>query len=565
MLNFKESGGLFSFASQNVGSLISGTADSFDQANKNRFVAGNKFFNYQQFGALRDGGSVRLFSSSYIGLVAATFASSFIYAILRYCLRPTLMDFLEVQRSESTAVTECLLSLPTSFALFAGLCSDMRPIAGYHRKSYMVVGCVLSFIMCLGLAVLSATVEPSEQSGSDLTQYISYYMVLVMGGTFGTMVTSVAVQARVIELSQREPLTMRGSLQIDYLIFRTTVEALAMWLTYSLTTYKDETGNYHLKVEPFLAYAGLAVVALLPIPFMVRNCSERSELELAADEALMASIVTSTNVPPELIAQSRASGLDGVRAFFRMCQQRAVWQIVLFLSILLAFTRFYFGAANSGLSSLASLDKNVSLRSSAIAYFAVLGVMILWKLFWPNSSWRICVVASIAISIGLKMTRAFLILYVPSLRGQTLYDLVGCLLGVTDGLITIFSLIPATEIAENGSEGATIGLLIAARSILAVAVRTLCSQWLNSAVTYTESDGVDRLCMLLLVSYAIQALSLLSVLLLPRQKLDAQQMRVYGGYNRTASVVLLVVFAVLFTFSTGMNLKAMISMTQGYN
>ncbi|KAF1331421.1 Transmembrane protein, partial [Globisporangium splendens] len=529
------------------------SGDDYDASN-NRFVAGNKFFNYQQFGALRDGGGVKLFSRDYCGILFATAGSSFIYAILRYCMRPTLMNFLELHIKESSAVTECLLSIPTCLSLFMGLISDIYPIGGYRRKSYMIVGMMLSFCSNMGLAILTATIDPHNASVDTRTSYIAYYMALIMGATFGTMFSKIATDSRVIELSQREPLTTRGALQIDYLIFRSTIECIASWVTALLVTYDKTQGQYTFhQFEPFYGYAALAFVSLIPVPFVLRNCTEATVFQAEAD-------AMSTMASQGVFGSPKISAMDRVRAFVRMCQQRAVWQIVLFLTIVLAATRFYFTNANRSLKKLAALDAEASLRSDALKYFAVIGIMVWWKVSWSNSSWRRCMFLAVFALVFLETVRALLMIYVPSIRGQVLYDVMGCFTGLFDGLINIFSFIPATEIAENGAEGATIGLFLAFRSILAVSMRTISENIMTTKVT---SDDEGKLTLLLMITYAVHALAFLGVLLLPRQKLDAQQLRVYGGYSKMACGVLIVIFLLSFSYAMTQNLSAMISMANG--
>ncbi|ETL26816.1 hypothetical protein L916_19569 [Phytophthora nicotianae] len=523
----------------------------------NRFVAGNKFFNYQQFGALREGGGVSLFSASYYGLLFATAQSSIIYAVLRYCMRPTLMHSLMLQRSESSVVIECLLSIPTTLSFFLGLLSDVVPIGGYRRKSYMITGTLLSFLMCMGLMILSATVDVDDSTEDELSNYIIYYMVLIMGATFGTMLSKIATDARVIELSQREPLTTRGTLQINYLLFRTGIEWIGLWLTAILVRF-DEDGkhNYALRIDPFWVYALLALLSLMPVPFVLRNCSERT---VNAEAGLMNEIVAEEgSVAMITTAPSTASARIG--AFFRMCQQRAVWQLVLFLCILLATTRFYFGSANAVFIGMAGLNPNTTLITNALKYVTTMASMIMWKVFWSNSSWRRCVCLGIAVMVIPETFRAIVMIYVPSVRTQAFYDTINCIMGFTDGIITIFSLIPATEIAENGSEGATQGMLLSFRSTIAIAMRTLSSDWMADVAPVSLDDGTGRLLLLLLIAYAVHAMSLLSVLLLPRQKLDAQQLRVYGGYSKFACIAIWIIFIVFFVYAMVVNLKAMADM-----
>lgn len=529
----------------------------------NRFVAGDKFFNYEQFGALRDGGEVRLFSKSYFGLLVATLLSAFVYAMLRYCIRPALMNFLELNRKETRSVMECLLSLPTSFSFFVGLLSDVAPIYGYRRKSYIILGSFLSFATLMGMTILSGTVDPTRLSEDEKGNMLVYYMVLIMGTTMGTLFVKIATDARIVELSQREPLTTRGKIQINYLIFRTLIECIAVWLATLIVEYDAAKGNLHLRLSPFWIFAGLAFLCMITIPFVMLNCFEMTVQQLRTDQlaSLAAAGLPASNL--------QSGALNQVRSFVRMCEQRAVWQLVLFLSLLLATTRFFFGAANRALSILADLDSDTSLRSTAIRFMVTIVLMFCWKLSWSNSSWRRCVSSGIFLLVLFEVTRALLILYVPETRNQVTYDAFGCLMGISSGIFTIFSFIPATEIAELGAEGATVGLLASFRSILAIAVRTLSDQAFANvaAVKILNEDyrNIGVICALLMISYGVHALGFFSVLLLPRQKLDAQQLRVYGGYSRMACGLLVLTFLSFFTFAFTLNVRAIIDMANGTN
>lgn len=527
----------------------------------NRFVAGSKFFNYQQFGALRKGGGVSLFSASYYGLLFATAQSSFIYAVLRYCLRPTLLHSLQIQRSESTVVIECLMSIPTTLSFFLGLLSDVMPIGGYRRKSYMIIGTMLSFVMCMGLMVLSTIVDVNDPREDVLGNYMIYYMVLIIGATFGTMLSKIATDARVIELSQREPLTKRGTFQINYLLFRTGIEWIGLWVTAILVRFDDVVKqDYALRIDPFWAYAMLALLSLIPVPFVVCNCSERR----VKDEPGLLHDITAEEggdaiTTPPVIAGAR------IKAFFRMCQQRAVWQLVLFQCVLLATTRFSFGPANTVFISMANLDPNTSLVTNALKHVTTMASMLLWKLLWVNWSWRHCVCLGIGVLILPETFRFLMMIYVPSLRTQAFFDTLGGILGFSEGIFTIFSLIPATEIAENGSEGATQGMLLSFRSTIAIAMRTLSKDWLADVTPVALEDGTNRLLLLLLIASTVHAMSLFSVLLLPRQKLDAQQLRVYGGYSNVACIAIWVIFIVFFAYAMVVNISTIAVVAEQIN
>ncbi|GLE03170.1 hypothetical protein PINS_up012049 [Pythium insidiosum] len=527
-----------------------------------RFVAGDKFFNYQQYGALRSGGEVSLFSKNHCGLLVAAAHSAMVYALIRYCLRPTLMDSLQLKRVENSAVIECLISLPTSFSLFVGLFSDVFPIRGFHRKSYIILGCIVTFIMLGGLTALALTVNPTTTDQEGIGDKLIYYMLLIMGAMLGTLISKIATDARVIELSQREPLTSRGHLQINYLIFRAVCECLSGALTAYSVQYNPIQKMFHLKVNMAWAFLALAVFSLVPIPFVVFNCVEQSTTQ---NEGEMIASLAASGISVHQQSSLSSAGAR-TRAFLRMCQQRAVWQIVLFLSLVLATTRFFFGSANAALSALARLDRNKSLVTSAIRFVVNIVVMVGWKIWWSNSDWRRTMLCGLVVLVVAEVFRALMMLYVPSTRSQLFFDAMLCVMSVSDGVISIFSFIPATEIAEFGSEGATIGLLQSFRSCLAVAMRTLSEKGMSQVATVRLTAGStdqSTLCLLLMISYGVHALSFFSVGLLPRQKLDAQQLRVYGGYSKIASAVLMAIFLVFFSFSTIVNLAAMVDMTKG--
>ncbi|KAF1789413.1 hypothetical protein GQ600_24110 [Phytophthora cactorum] len=467
----------------------------------NRFVAGNKFFNYQQFGALREGGGVSLFSASYYGLLDPRAPSS----------------------SNAAEYPHDAQLLPRSL-------SDVVPIGGYRRKSYMITGTLLSFLMCMGLMILSATVDVDDSTEHELSNYIIYYMVLIMGATFGTMLA-------------RSPRTPASSnYQLPALPYG--IEWIGLWLTAILVRFDDDgKHNYALRIDPFWVYAMLALLSLVPVPFVLRNCSERT----AQSEAGLMNEIVAEEGSVAMITTAPVTASARIGAFFRMCQQRAVWQLVLFLCILLATTRFYFGSANAVFTRMAGLNPT---RRSSPTHSSFLDQLILATMCLSGDRCH-----------GHPETfRAFMMIYVPSVRTQAFYDTLGCITGFTDGIITIFSLIPATEIAENGSEGATQGMLLSFRSTIAIAMRTLSSDWMTDVAPVSLDDGTGRLLSLLLIAYAVHAMSLLSVLLLPRQKLDAQQMRVYGGYSKLACIAIWIIFIVFFVYAMVVNLKAMADM-----
>ncbi|KAF1779505.1 Concanavalin A-like lectin/glucanase domain [Phytophthora cactorum] len=146
-------------------------------ATPNRFVAGPSFYNYDMYGGLRPGGLVRFFSSEFVGLVAATFTSAFVYIGARYGLLLMVSSKLQLSEDQTEAMDR-LVEVPAAMAFFVGLYADAVPLWGSRRKSYMVLGMAFS-LLCLALIGLGCLF--AEDLDSAMGSSFRYIMMLLMG------------------------------------------------------------------------------------------------------------------------------------------------------------------------------------------------------------------------------------------------------------------------------------------------------------------------------------------------------------------------------------------------
>lgn len=516
----------------------------------NRFVAGAKFFNYKQLGALREGGEVSLFSKDHHGLLAAAFAFSSVYAMLRYCVRPALPSTLGIHLIESPFGPFCLVSLPTSLSFFFGLLSDCVPIATYRRKSYMIIGFVIAAFALFGLTILSAAVYAKKLSSKKTGPHFMYvFMTLIPVCIAGIVLLKVASEARIIELSQREPLRTRGSILINFLIFRTLVECFCTWITAAVLEYDAITKALSTRIHSTWIYGTLCIICLAGIPIIIYRTEE---------DAVHGNNYDRRYSEPDF---SNIRG-QNIKRFFRMCHQRALWQVALFLAFAMATTSFKFGNAEYVLRTLVEYKRSAEMYVIGGRAMMKLAVMLAWKNWWMNNSWRWFVLYGFLFAASVDLIRSLLVIYVGAVREEMFYYSVQILTGIPDAILCILAPVAAVELAESGLEGATSGLFQSFRSIFSITTRALCQRMDNgvSVLRSVSAHTIPKLALLLCTAALINGISTVAIPLLPQQRLDAQQLRAFGGYTRSAPVVLYFTFFATFFLVLGLSIEAITHM-----
>jgi hypothetical protein len=529
---------------------------NFPSIQNNRYVAGDFFFNYEEYGALREGGPVRFFSRDFLGIFASTMSTAIIYATLRFCIRPALAEYLGFDKMKNTFVLDSFVTLPTSMSFFIGLLSDTTPIFSFRRKSYMVVGSLISFLALFSLTVLSLAVKVDGKSISSRQNLCLVYVLLMGTATFGTLISKVATDARVVELSQRETLVERGSIMLTYLITRSGVECICGWITSFLLKYDAKHRYFALVVSPYWILFALAIISVLPIPAIAWNLSEQCVWGKSIEEEKEEEEEEEKENEESRV---RVNSLgQHIKEFLHMCEQRAVYGYVVFICALSITTRFRFGPETSAIKKFANVIPQNAVYVDAMKMLMNVVGMYLWKSFFLNTKWRYFMAGTIFFMLLMDTLRSFLMLYVSSMRSETFFNLFQCGISIAEGMFLAFAYVPVSEITEPGSEGAMSGLIMSFRSIIGICLRTFTAQRSSSKI-FTK----EQIFGLLIALFFIQCLGFLCVLLLPKQKLDAQQLRAYGGYSKIASGGIVISFILLFGFATCVNVLAFLPATAG--
>ncbi|CCI40839.1 unnamed protein product [Albugo candida] len=518
----------------------------------NRFVAGAKFFNYEHLGALREGGEVSLFSKDQHGILAAMFASNLAYGMLGYCLRPALPRSLGFHFDEPPFGPFFLTILPLSLCFFFGMLSDSVPIANYRRKPYMIIGIVIAALALISLAALSTTVNAKTLSSKYTASHLLYlFMSLMVVCVAGIVLVKVSTEARIIELSQREPLRIRGTILINYLLLRTLVECICTWISAALLRYNALTNDFATRIHSGWIYGILCIICLAVIPIIVYRTGEDAVNGTDCDNRL--SNADSINIRGQKL-----------KRFFRMCHQRAVWQLALFLTFAIITARFKFSNASSVIAHL------VNPKITAMIYIAggraamSFMVMLAWKIWWMNSSWRRFVLCGFLLAVLLDLIQSLLVLHVRAMRNEIFFYCVQTLSGITEAIHYIYTLVPAVELAELGLEGATSGLFSSFCCIISTTMCAICRK-MNSDVSTLVSVSprtVLKVTLLMCILALVNGLSAATVLLLPHQRLDAQQIRAFGGYTRSAPTVLFLIYFGMLFVALGLGINFIVELVR---
>lgn len=517
--------------------------------------SGPNFFNHTLYGSLRSGQAVELYSKEYSGLAFSAAAAGFMVPFLERAFQPLLSVYLSLDKAQTDATFRFLM-LPGIISFFIGVLSDFFPLWSLHRKAYIVLGWVIAYFMLMALVVIAMFDYQQDMNAAQDPSGFSFrkfqggavYVLLMMGTSLGVTIASVASFAFLVELSQREPIHERGTLVLTYVITRevftlvASVSASQAMKTDDGTENNNNQGPISMKVLLLI----MAVIALIPIPAVLFRLEEdRRQLKVDSVDRLSLT-----------------------QQIWRILQQEAVWRIILFICLTFFLGSFEFEFANNAVKQWAGIDANMD-RVGDIPYqmMIILG-LVAYRYTLLNYSWVRVSIVGLLINVTVHAVSSIPVIYGQA-RSKWYYLLFQSLAGLLTGATIIVTTLPLVEITENCIEGATTGLVASYHVLINVVLLTI-TDWMSTSdfVTndYTSveiakdaSSTRNRVIEFQLLNYGINLLALFPILyLLPRQKLDAQQMRTYGGFSKPAGIAIALLFVVLSIFAGTINILALL-------
>jgi hypothetical protein len=599
-------------AQSSVAAVMADSARSFGfqreslDALPQRFVAGKQFFNYHAFGSLREGlAPVSLFSKAHFGLAVTAVMAGLCFTFLRYGYRPLLVAYLSRHHPSQYIAAKGLLEWPGAFSVFIGLFLDCLPLRGSRRKAYIMLGWFVSVVAFAGIAITNlfgaSTIvvydDDTElayvQQDKKQDRWVSgvLYVGLSFIGCFAVQVAWVAASALIIEYAQREPLYKRGHiaslfLSLYYgaaLVVQGVITQLLFPTENDSSSSSDTSTKTALQSVISLSGAGLilAIGAAVALPFAYYMLDEDDS---SSRSAKFESNSGEQVPPPPLLTRSlspkgslRSSSIappvaastllaQGVTQLWRFCQQKVVYRILLFLFAYVMLVGIYNQNVRDALARWSGISAADALMVEVVrSGFTLVGILHA-KQWMLNMGWKVVGSLGVVLFVAIFLTETLPIV-LNAVRTKWFYMLTVGVLEWPKCWLKLYSMITPTEIATVGAEGATIGMVLSFYVISIAAARTA-SQGISLitgiSVTMAEVDAdshATRMAVLTngLVVYAVNLCGLVSMLWLPHSKLDAQQLRAFGGYSRGWGAAVVSLFLVLLFFVLVVNVAKMVS------
>lgn len=491
------------------------------------------FFSLQTYGALRKGGPAALFSSHYGGYALSAALSGYFYVALSLVVMRFPPQSLGLAPATFAGLRD-LLSLQWSVVLLLGLLSDSYAPFGLRRNAYVIGGWALVATCCCALFALLQFGDALSASARSTGVVVS-----VTGAMLFLVVLTNATDIRIVELSQQEELLTRGQLVGTYQIVRIAAQVAAHSLVkLGLAVDASKPYDVQLHVGPLgarLLALHLAVLALVPIPFLVHHAFE-----------------------PRVRAQQQF--VETCRQFLRSAQQKAIWQLVAFNCVLYFFSFLENRDVARALAIWVAQPPSDRLLQAPLSDLTFVAVLVAWRSCGGvNTHWRKAtafVIASwtLAYCVGNSLVALDVV------RAQAWFPVLLSMLKAAFRVLLLFSaFIPTIEVAQVGSEGTIYGLLSSFQSVVKILGAELSAAVVGGSSSLAirledvERDAGDvgaTVFHWVLATAGVKLLALLALFFCPRQKLDAQQRRIYGGYSKLALGAFLVLYAVSFPYAS---------------
>ncbi|CEG42066.1 Major facilitator superfamily domain, general substrate transporter [Plasmopara halstedii] len=480
-------------------------------------------FNGDVYASLRKGGAVNFFSRYCIGLVAATFSSTFSVGCLYSAIQPMLQRHVNFTTNQ-IAASERLTSMPLILSFVFGLLSDCYPIMGSRRKGYTLVGLVTAVVSIWILAALNAYAASYETGKAGVGIAV---LVILFGAltSLGNILMYVSTHTRVIELAQREPLGLRGSILATYLIFRCIVYIITdLCIHFSRVS---ATANSAHQTTTLIVFG---VIIALPMPLIIHYWDEKCY-----------SLSTSVKCRSQIL--------------WKIMQQKASWSILLFLCFFTLFNQISFSGPVLVISVWAGANEDSFLMQQSMYYGAMIVTMFVWRSYFMNRSWRAFYLACPVLLIVPQLIVSILVSQ-DIVRNRVFYRIMTLFSSVSAAIGWLGSIVPLTEIVHEGSEGAIVGLSLSFYFLVMIFVQTNSVGLFEGSNFYDVNEvaadtheGRQGVLKSLMLNYGLNAMSIIGLYFLPRQKLDTQQLRCYGGYTKCASSAIVTFAVILFIYS----------------
>jgi hypothetical protein len=505
-------------------------------------------------GALRAGGMPNLFCKENIGLLINYLCVGLVYGAFPKTIFPFLGYYLNMDGYQMSAAS-VLVSLPWSFKMFIGILSDSFPIGGYRRKPYIVLGwslCLLFLIIMACVPVEApyyikgeiqlhrSDIDARRVGNPHAPSTGAKYIVLMMFASLGYVIADVACDGVVVEFAQREPLDRRGHTQSMIYAARFAAQTLSTAIVGFCFNGEEYGGAFDFS----LSFNGVMVII--------------------ACGAFVAIPSTWFFMPDEKVAGE--SFLARCKEMVQIAQERAIWQIMAFNFFNALFYDMEAVPASVVQRDWAQVEPINDTIFTVAAYVIMTVSIYVTQKYFLHVSWPRVILGTTLLCIAMDAVTSLLTIYAV-VRNQWFYLGAPILSYIPQGVRFIVSGYVTVEIAEPGYEATTYGLITTVHNLASPFSTSISSQIAAQFDAHQKDIAKDtsyvrnQVAYCYLIMYAFKLLSNGWLVLLPRQKKEAQALRAHGGKSQLAATVAFAVAAFSLVWSVMINLMSIFEST----
>lgn len=506
------------------------------------YAAGDELFNYRALGSLRSGlAPIALFSRWHAGLALTAFASGAASAFVTAGYHPLLFQTLNDRFNKRFQACSALVDWPGVSSVLLGLFSDCVPVYGTRRKAYIMLGWAISAVCyASGCALYLREIDHVESPRAAMGSLLEAFSAV---GCFALQLSWVSALALVVGFGQRENLRERGGLATLFLV---------LW-QFGVLVAHLVIAELQASVTLPSAAAALATMSALLLPCVCWFLHDDDERE----SAITMVSTKRVGVVPAL--------RTGVVQIWEICQEKVTYRVLFFLLLYGALLHACDPGVDEALAAWSGFTFSdgklwprypwIRVVQSAVAVVALLHAK--WRLL--STAWRPLAITGCCIaSIG-TITQA-IVIATDTVRTKWFFSLLVGIVTWPETWLLLLTMLSTTELAHVGCEGVTIGLVLSFQSLGKAAVRAI-AWWISRAVNTDDLVGNDAhstRTRVILVAAAYAVVNLLAgaaVPWLPRTKLEAQQLRAFGGYSRRGAAAVTLLFGLLLALAVTTNLE----------
>ncbi|KAF0697653.1 Aste57867_11673 [Aphanomyces stellatus] len=501
---------------------------------------------------IRPGGMRNIYSRENIGLLFNYICTGWAEAILPATIYPFMTNYLNMDGYQTQAAI-VLITLPYILKTFFAILSDCLPIMGRRRIPYLIIGWSVCLCFLVAASCISQTDgywvsgdmhkfphnESARQTGNpDAPDQGFTYIGLMMGATAGFCMADSTGDAVMIEFAQREPESIRGSTQTIITLAKFVSGGVAAAIVAICFNGYDYGGsfNWSLNMSQIMLIAAVAPVVGLATSYFIPDAPVNTDDE---------------NEDPMTFREIFAD-------LWGAAKKRAVWQLMAFNFL----NAFFFDAVAAPSDIIKRTWARVpplvdGVFNNIFAVFLFALAMHLTRNHYLHSDWRLVILVTTVMTVAIQWTVDFLMVF-DVVRSPEFYVGVPLTYQVPVAIRNVVVTFATVEIADERFEASTYALISTMNLVAGPISTSIFKQIDASFLAYKDDVAKDtpevrwQVAYCLIICYCARLFSNVTLLLLPRQKKEAQELKLKGNTHSQLAMATFVLgfFALLWGIVT---------------